>query len=59
MATNPTVSSLRKVSKVTDDEITAAVDAVLPDMASEAYPLAEGCYPMARLSRSHRCQLHP
>lgn len=42
MASNPTVSDLRKVSEVTDDEITAAVDAVLEDLASEAYPLAKG-----------------
>ena len=42
MASNPTVSDLRKVSEVTDDEITAAVDAVLADLASEAYPLAKG-----------------
>jgi len=42
MACNPTVSDLRKVSEVTDDEITAAVDAVLADLASEAYPLAKG-----------------
>ena len=42
MATNPTVSELRKTSDVTDDEITAAVDAVLADLATEAYPLAKG-----------------
>jgi hypothetical protein len=42
MASNPTVSDLRKVSEVTDEEITAAVDAVLEDLASEAYPLAKG-----------------
>jgi hypothetical protein len=42
MASNPTVSELRKTSDVTDDEITAAVDAVLADLASEAYPLAKG-----------------
>ncbi|CAA2161206.1 hypothetical protein MBRA_06366 [Methylobacterium brachiatum] len=42
MASNPTVSDLRKVSEVTDDEITAAVDAVLGDLAAEAYPLAKG-----------------
>ncbi|MCJ2092090.1 MULTISPECIES: hypothetical protein [unclassified Methylobacterium] len=42
MASNPTVSDLRKVIEVTDDEITAAVDAVLADLASEAYPLAKG-----------------
>jgi hypothetical protein len=42
MASNPTVPDLRKVSVVTDDEITAAVDTVLADLASEAYPLAKG-----------------
>ncbi|MDF2599920.1 MAG: hypothetical protein K0Q54_2743 [Methylobacterium brachiatum] len=42
MATNPTVSELRKTSDVTDDEITAAVDAVLADLATESYPLAKG-----------------
>jgi hypothetical protein len=42
MASNPTVSELRKTSDVTDDEITAAVDAVLADLATEAYPLAKG-----------------
>jgi hypothetical protein len=42
MASNPTVSELRKTSDVTDDEITPAVDAVLADLASEAYPLAKG-----------------
>jgi hypothetical protein len=42
MASNPTVSELRKTSDVTDDEITAAVDAVLADLATEAYPLANG-----------------
>ena len=42
MATNPTVSELRKTSDVTDDEITAAVDAVLADLATEAYPLTKG-----------------
>ncbi|WP_313900795.1 hypothetical protein [Methylobacterium sp. J-077] len=36
------MSDLRKVSEVTDDEITAAVDAVLVDLTSEAYPLAKG-----------------
>lgn len=41
MASNPTVSELRKTSDVTDDEITAAVDAVLADLATEAYPLAK------------------
>ena len=42
MASNPTVSELREASDVTDDEITAAVDAVLADLATEAYPLAKG-----------------
>jgi hypothetical protein len=42
MASNPTGSELRKTSDVTDDEITAAVDAVLADLASEAYSLASG-----------------
>ncbi|MDH2311405.1 hypothetical protein [Methylobacterium brachiatum] len=42
MTSNPTVSELRKSSDVTDDEITAAVDAVLADLATEAYPLAKG-----------------
>ncbi|QEE40704.1 MULTISPECIES: hypothetical protein [unclassified Methylobacterium] len=42
MASNPTVSDLRKVSEVTDDEITAVVDAVLADLAAEVYPLAKG-----------------
>ena len=42
MASNLTVSDLRKVSEVTDDEITAAVDAVLADLATESYPLAKG-----------------
>ena len=42
MASNPNVSDLRKVSEVTDDEITAAVDAVLAGRASDAYPLAKG-----------------
>jgi len=42
MASNPTVSELRKTSGVTDDEITAAVDAVLAGLATESYPLANG-----------------
>jgi hypothetical protein len=42
MTNNPTVSDLLKISEVTDDEITAAFDAVLADLASEAYPLAKG-----------------
>ena len=42
MATNPTVSELRKVSEISDQEVDAAVDAVLADLATEAYPLAKG-----------------
>lgn len=38
----PTVSELRKAAEVTDREIDAAVDAVLADLATEAYPLAKG-----------------
>lgn len=38
----PTVSELRKAAEVTDQEIDAAVDAVLADLAAEAYPLAKG-----------------
>ncbi|MGX9981100.1 hypothetical protein [Methylobacterium fujisawaense] len=42
MATNPTVSELRKAAEITDQEIDAAVDAVLADLATEAYPLTKG-----------------
>ena len=42
MATNPTVSELRKAAEVSDQEIDAAVDAVLADLAAPAYPLATG-----------------
>lgn len=38
----PTVSELRKAAEISDDEINAAVDAVLADLATEAYPLAKG-----------------
>ncbi|MGU3404070.1 hypothetical protein [Methylobacterium brachiatum] len=38
----PTVSELRKAAEVTEDEINAVVDAVLADLATEAYPLAKG-----------------
>jgi hypothetical protein len=38
----PTVSELRKAAEVTDREIDAAVDLVLADLATEAYPLAKG-----------------
>ncbi|KNY24549.1 hypothetical protein [Methylobacterium sp. ARG-1] len=38
----PTVSELRKAAEITDQEIDAAVDAVLADLATEAYPLAKG-----------------
>ncbi|MEE7449443.1 hypothetical protein MRF4_17410 [Methylobacterium radiotolerans] len=42
MASNPSVSELRKAAEITDQEIDAAVDAVLADLATEAYPLAKG-----------------
>ncbi|MCJ2061064.1 hypothetical protein MKL09_31670 [Methylobacterium sp. J-048] len=42
MASNPTVSDLRKISEVTQGEITAAVDAVLADLKTEPYPLQRG-----------------
>ena len=42
MASNPTVSELRKAARISDDEINAATDAVLADLATEAYPLAKG-----------------
>ena len=42
MATNPTVSELRKVAAISDQEIDAAVDAVLANLTTEAYPLAKG-----------------
>ncbi|MBP2495361.1 hypothetical protein ABID82_002306 [Methylobacterium sp. PvP062] len=38
----PTVSELRKSAEITDQEIDAAVDAVLADLSTEAYPLAKG-----------------
>jgi len=38
----PTVSELRKAAEITDQEIDAAVDVVLADLATEAYPLAKG-----------------
>jgi hypothetical protein len=41
MATNPTVSELCKAAEVTDEEIEAATDAVIADLATEAYPLAK------------------
>ncbi|WP_426315485.1 hypothetical protein ACN9MF_11190 [Methylobacterium fujisawaense] len=37
-----TVSELRKAAEVSDREIDAAVDAVLADLVTEAYPLAKG-----------------
>lgn len=40
MATNPTVSELPKAAEITDGAIDAAVDAMLSDLATEAYPLA-------------------
>ncbi|MGU3668478.1 hypothetical protein ACLBX9_30215 [Methylobacterium sp. A49B] len=43
MAKEPaTVSELRKSAEISDQEIDAAVDAVLADLAAEAYPLAKG-----------------
>jgi hypothetical protein len=42
MPTNPTVSELRKAAEISDQEIDAAVDAVLADLATEAYPPAKG-----------------
>ncbi|MCJ2053960.1 hypothetical protein [Methylobacterium sp. J-070] len=42
MATDPTVSDLRRTADISDGEITAAVDAVLANLATEAYPLAKG-----------------
>ncbi|MGN8095996.1 hypothetical protein [Methylobacterium sp. 22177] len=38
----PTVSELRKAAEVTDQEVAAAVDAVLADLATDAYSLAKG-----------------
>ena len=38
----PTVSELRKAAEITDQEIDTAVDAVLADLVTEAYPLAKG-----------------
>ncbi|WCS26387.1 hypothetical protein LOK46_06010 [Methylobacterium sp. NMS14P] len=38
----PTVSELREAAEISDDEINAAVDVVLADLATEAYPLAKG-----------------
>jgi hypothetical protein len=42
MATIPTVSELYKAKAVTYGDVSAAVDAVLADRASEAYPLVKG-----------------
>jgi len=43
MAKEPaTVSELREAAEVSDQEIDAAVDAVLADLATEAFPLTEG-----------------
>jgi hypothetical protein len=42
MATTPTVSELFKSKDVTEEEINAAVDAVLADLTNQAYPLAKG-----------------
>lgn len=43
MANDPaTVFELRLAAEVTDHQINAAVDAVLANLATEAYPLAKG-----------------
>jgi hypothetical protein len=42
MATPPTVADLFNSKEVTEEEINAAVDAVLTDLASEAYLLTKG-----------------
>jgi len=42
MATNPTVSELFKAKEVTDHGIDAAVDAMVAELATNAYPLAKG-----------------
>ncbi|CAM3026155.1 hypothetical protein JHFBIEKO_3090 [Methylobacterium mesophilicum] len=41
-ASNSTLSELRKVAEIADDEINAATDAVLADLATEAYLLPKG-----------------
>ena len=38
----PTISEQREAAEVTDHEVDAAVDAMLADLATEAYPLAKG-----------------
>jgi hypothetical protein len=42
MANTPTVAELFEANAVTDDEVNAAVDAVLADLAIVAYPLTDG-----------------
>jgi hypothetical protein len=42
MATNPTVSELRKAAEVSDQEIDAAVDAVLANPKVSSFKLASG-----------------
>ncbi|SFL82069.1 hypothetical protein [Methylobacterium pseudosasicola] len=42
MANNPTVADPFKSKSVTDEEVDAAVDAVLADLATESFPLAKG-----------------
>jgi hypothetical protein len=42
MASNPTVSDLRKVAEVTDDEITAAVDVVIANPKAGSFELTFG-----------------
>lgn len=42
MATNPAVSELRKAAEISYQDIDASVDAVLADLAAQAYQLAKG-----------------
>jgi hypothetical protein len=42
MTGNPTVFEPRNTSDATGGEVTAAVDAALTELASEAHPLANG-----------------
>lgn len=45
MASNPTVSDLFKSKDVSDEEVNAAVDAVLSNVSHGPYALAEGYAP--------------
>ena len=42
MAANPTISELRKAADVSDQEIDAAVDAVLADLWTDVFSLTDG-----------------